>query len=354
MRKQFRYALFTLLVMGATTFLSIFFHLSTRNTINIAILYILAILIAALFTEGYFWGIVASVAGVICVNWLFTYPYMRLDFTRKNYPLTFLGMLAISILAGAMASHFKKLARQNQRLAIEAEKEKMRSNLLRAVSHDLRTPLTGMIGASAAYMENEDTLSKADKNNLVSQIHEDAQWLLHMVENLLTVTRIDQDTAAVHKEPEPIEEIVAEAAGKLKKRYPDARLNIRVPDEFLMVPMDATLIEQVLLNLMENSILHGKGTRPIDLTAGLKSGCVWFAVRDYGVGFPADRLPDIFDGYVKNREDNGEASRGMGIGLSICKAIILAHGGQIQAENLEEGAQISFTLPYKGETDHEE
>ena len=234
---------------------------------------------------------------------------------------------------------------EREKMLMEAEKEKMRANLLRAISHDLRTPLTSIIGSSTVYLENGSSLPEVEKNALVRHILEDSNWLLNMVENLLSVTRINNETAKVTKTSEPVEEVLSEAMIRLKKRLPDANIHVRVPEEFLMVPMDAVLIEQVLINLLENAVVHAESTEPIECYVESLSDYAIFHVRDYGVGIPPEKLATIFDGSSSTTSTSPDGRKGMGIGLSICKTIILAHGGEIKAINHTRGAEFYFTLP---------
>ncbi len=226
----------------------------------------------------------------------------------------------------------------------------MRANLLRAVSHDLRTPLTGIIGASSSYLENSALLPEEEKIAIITHIHEDANWLLNMVENLLAVTRIHDRSSSVRKTDESVEEIVSAAIMRLKKRLPEAAVNVAVPDELLIIPMDAILIEQVLINLLENAIVHSQSREPILCYVDADSTDVTFHVKDYGIGIDPDRLENIFDGnsYIGNKES--DSNKGMGIGLSICKTILTAHGGTINAKNHARGAEFYFTLPKEGGT----
>ena len=166
-----------------------------------------------------------------------------------------------------------------------------------------------------------------------------------MVENLLTVTRIRNGSANVNKSMEPVEEVMSEAVFRLKKRIPDANIRVLLPEEFVMIPMDATLIEQVLMNLMENAIYHAGSREVVECRAEIGKDAVTFCVTDQGVGIAPDKLETIFDGVGQTENVSADGHKGMGIGLSICKTIILAHGGKIQAENLEKGARICFTLP---------
>lgn len=336
-------------LLAIATGLSYFFFTFMDNpTANIAQFYILALFLIARFTNGYFFGLFASLVGVICVNFLFTYPYFQLDFTMTGYPVTFIAMFTISIITSALTTNMKEQARilsERDKMLMDAEKEKMRANLLRAISHDLRTPLTSIIGSSTVYLENGKYLAESEKSDLVSHILEDSNWLLNMVENLLSVTRINNVTAKVSKSLESVEEVLSEAVIRLKKRLPDAKVNVKVPDELLMIPMDAVLVEQVLINLMENAIVHSKSREPVECTVEGGSQFVTFRVRDHGSGIPQEKLKTIFDGSSSTVSTASDGRKGMGIGLSICKTIIVAHGGCINAVNHEQGAEFYFTLP---------
>lgn len=340
---------------AATALAFLFFHFVPNNGSNIALIYILALIMIVRFTDGYLPGVVSSVIAVICVNFLFTYPYFALNFTLAGYPITFLEMLAVTLLTSTMTTNMKeqaKLIAERDKLLSEAEKEKMRANLLRAVSHDLRTPLTGIIGASSSYLENGSSLTEEEKNAIVTHMQEDANWLLNMVENLLSVTRIYNQSTKVKKTDESVEEVVSAAMLRLKKRIPDAQVSASVPDDLLIIPMDAILIEQVLLNLLENAIIHSQSRKPILCYVEDDAQTVTFHVKDFGIGIAEDRLHDIFDGAPYIGSSESDSNKGMGIGLSICKTIITAHDGSINVRNHEHGAEFYFSLP-KERTTHE-
>ena len=473
---------------------------------NIFGVYMLGVAVTSLITSGYFWGVLASIGGVIGVNFFFTFPYFALNFTLSGYPITFTILLLMSILVSALTAKVKKAAiisaagkkraetlnemsksiltasdldtiiematdyfyeavqnsvilylgsplepqkkvyiftkdtdehilnsilerqvayaayenklitgadvdfrthnckgtyfpiateyttygvigflldrskgildetysfinvmiaqtilalqRQQalekaQEILLETEKEKMRSNLLRAVSHDLRTPLTGIIGSATTLMENSAAIGEENSKKMLKDIQQDAEWLIHMVENLLSVTRISGGMTKLKKQEEIAEEVVAEAVTRIRKRFPETRVDVRVPDELLIVPMDAILIEQVLINLMENAIRHSGSTLPLSLKVSHKKSGAVFSVSDCGKGIDPARIPDIFDG--KTTKGSSDSTRGIGIGLSICKSIILAHDGKIFAENnLNGGASFTFVLPMKGDIEDAE
>lgn len=340
--------LLTFVLMVISTIIAfVLFQLMTNNYANISLIYILALVMVARFTEGYWYGIVFSLFSVICINFFFTYPYFKLNFTLTGYPLTFLIMLTITIITSTATSHIKIQAKQlseQEAILNKAEKEQMRANLLRAISHDLRTPLTSIIGASDSYFELSDGTSRKDE--LVHQIHDDAEWLLNMVENLLSVTRIQNSTSAkVNTSLEVVEEIVSEAVLRFKKRQPGTSLKVSVPNEFIMIPMDSLLIEQVIINLLENASIHSQSEQPIIFTVNDTDSFVSFHIRDYGIGINPNLISTIFDGTSTRNTEMSDAYKGMGIGLSICKTIVTAHGGTIQAVNHPDGAEFIFTLP---------
>lgn len=330
-----------LMLSAATLFSFVFFFYVPSGSANIALFYVFALVIIARYTKGYRYGVTAALICVVFINYFFTYPHFRLNFTLSGYPVTFLVMLAITLIISTLTSHMK---RQAEALA-EAEKEKMRANLLRAVSHDLRTPLTSIIGFVAALREDTSIQGNTELYETVTHIYDDAGWLLNMVENLLSVTRIQGADAHVKKSMEVVEEVVSESVARLKKRLPNAQIEVSLPEDFIMIPMDAMLIEQVLINLLENALIHAKSQRPARLQVSLEPDAVIFEVIDFGIGIPDELLCTIFDGIPPGEYKSADSKKGMGIGLSICKTIILAHNGTITAENHADGAVFTFTLP---------
>ena len=348
--------LITVSAMAAATVLSLIYHrINPAGTANIALIYILTVILISYHTDKYRYGILAAICSVFFIN-LFTYPFFVFNFAVSGYPLTFLFMYFISILTSATTFRLKEQARRikdDEDLIMEAEKEKLRANLLRAVSHDLRTPLTSIIGASSSYLDNEETLSAEEKRRLVSQISEDADWLLHMVENLLSVTRItDSGANTLKKNPEVMEEVLLDAISTIRKRYPSMQIHMSLPDELLIVPMDPLLIKQVIMNLLENAYFHAHSQKPVECFLRSSAESASVHIRDYGIGIPKEHTDDIFDAAPSSPSSASDTRKGMGIGLSICKAIINAHGGIIHAVSHPDGAEFYFTLP-KEELHHE-
>lgn len=254
----------------------------------------------------------------------------------------------------AMALERQRLSDEQGKARLETEKEKMRSNFLRAISHDLRTPLTGILGSSSALLENIGELDIPTQKRLLSDIKDDSEWIIRMVENLLSVTRIGEGKVDLKKHPEAVEEIVGEAVAIIRKRFDHTDIKVEVPDTLLMVSMDGTLIEQVMINLMENAIKYA-GTHPVLNVKVQNLGTkARFIVSDNGDGISASMLPHIFEGYMGEDEKSSDSRRGMGIGLTICKSIVDAHGGTLKARNKQEGgAEFSFELPVEEDDNNE-
>ena len=315
-----------------------------QDTAYVAVIFLLDVFLTAYWTNGYILGIITAVAGVFSVDYIFTYPYWHISFTLTGFPLTFLVMMTISVLTAAVTSR----AKQTEAVRREAEKEKMYADLLRAVSHDIRTPLTGIVGATNVLLEQDVELTKDQRLQLLRSSNEDAQWLIRIVENLLSITRINAEEARVKKAPEAAEEVIGSAVAKTHKHYPDVNVRVSVPDELMLVPMDPLLIEQVLVNLMENAVIHG-GTSRIDITLTQQGENAVFTVADNGKGIPLHLLGKLFDGAARS-DRTRDGKRSMGIGLSVCRTVVQAHGGTIRGENKKDGgACFTVTLPMKGD-----
>lgn len=336
--------------MGLASLLCLLLRATTTSDTHVPLIFVLAVLVTALMTEGYFFGIMSSIISVFAVNWAFTYPYMKLDFTIYGYPLTFMTMLAVGFAVSTLTTRLKA----QEKLRSEADQEKTRANLLRAVSHDLRTPLTSISGSLGLVLESGEDLGREECRELLSDAKDDAQWLCRMVENLLSITRMSGEDNTIELEEELLEELISETVSKFLRRCPGVSIHVSVPEEPVFALMDAMLIEQVLLNLMDNSVQHGGSTDTIRIIILPEDRWVRVSVADNGQGIKPLLLCALFDGSSRlSKLTDSDNNRCMGIGLSVCSTIIKAHGGSISARNLPEGgAEFSFTLP-KGEYDYE-
>ena len=352
--RQFVNFSFTALLLIAATMISIAVHQKDHSGSTASIMiYMMAVLIISRITDGYMWGIVSSFVSVIAVNFIFTYPYWELNFTITGYPLTFLTMFLVSVLTSAASTRIKL----GEHVRIESEREQVRANLLRAISHDIRTPLTSIIGASSALLDEDVQLTDEQRLQLIKDINDDGQWLISVTENILSITRIDGDNEII-KQPELGEELIEAALRKFNKRHSASiQVDVNLPDETRLIPMDIMLVEQVLLNLMENAVIHGTGLKLITIGLEYTEDTAVFTVFNDGTCIPDYKLPTLFDGQIKSDKTiNNSGKRSMGIGLAVCRTIINAHKGTISARNLEDrsGVEFTFTLPLDKENTYED
>ena len=227
-----------------------------------------------------------------------------------------------------------------------AAQERYRSNLLRAISHDLRTPQAGIMGTAEILIEQER--NDSTKAALASAIYSDAQWLCDIVENVLSLTRIQSGASVISYEHAALEEIVEVALNHVKRRLRGHKLTVRLPDELLMVRADSRLIQQVLVNLLDNAAKHTPPGKAIKISAARDEdgGLVYVTVEDEGDGIPPEDLPHIFEMFYTSKKHSADAQKGIGLGLPICEEVIKAHGGAVAAENINGGgARFIFTLP---------
>lgn len=327
-------------LLGTAAILTAFFGicLFLEDIMNLRSLtpaiFTLAVFLVSRYSPGYIYGLIASAISVLAVNFAFTFPYFRFNFTIPENLISAIIMLIVTIMTSTLTTQIK----QQEKIRSEIEREKMRANLLRAVSHDLRTPLTTIYGSSSAVIENYDNLTKEQKLQLTNGIKEDAEWLMGMVENLLSVTRVDKNNVSLKKTPTVLEELIDTVLVRFRKQYPSQDVIVEIPDDFISIPMDAVLIQQVLFNILQNAVQHAKGMTRLILRVSVSGDFAIFEVIDNGCGIPKDRIKSIFTGYFEQKEIPVDHQKNcMGIGLSVCASIIKAHDGEIQAENRKDG-----------------
>jgi two-component system sensor histidine kinase KdpD len=252
----------------------------------------------------------------------------------------------------ALAIERERLWEKQQKAKLDMERERLRGNLLRAISHDLRTPLAGILGATATILDNGELIDPKVTRELLQNVYEDAGWLIHAVENILSITRIDEGKMEIKKNLEAVEEIVAEAVSRVKKLAGAHSIKVKIPEELIMLPMDGMLIEQVLVNIIDNAIKYTPAGTTIEVQAKLEADMMIFEVSDNGNGVQQENMSVIFDRFFTSVVANGAGRQGTGLGLAICKSIIIAHGGEISAyNNASGGATFRFSLPVKEQVD---
>jgi two-component system sensor histidine kinase KdpD len=239
--------------------------------------------------------------------------------------------------------HFQKYL-----YALIPGKCQLRSSLLHAVSHDLRTPLAGIAGAAGTVLENDEILDPQSRRELLRGICEDAEWLIQVVENLLSITRIDDGRLRLNFREEMFEEIVAESIERMEKRLHGHTLETCVSDPTMVAVMDGRLIEQVLINLIDNAVRYTPEGTVIRVKAWSGGDRVYFEVLDNGPGLNEKDIPYLFDRFFTRGESRFDTRKGIGLGLSISKSIVNAHSGGIIAENIiPKGAAFRFWLPVR-------
>lgn len=335
----------TLALLLAGFGLCLFFQnvLKTRSLVPMGMVF--TVFLVSLLVRGYAYGLMASVAGMLAVNYAFDFPYHQFDFTMPENLTTAVVMLLITTLTSTLTNKI----RYQEKVQNERDLEKMRANLMRAVSHDIRTPLTTIYGASSAIVETSDQMTREQVVELAGGIQQDADWLIRMVENLLSVTRFDTDGVSLAKTPTVLEELVDSVLVKFQKRYPHQKVQVEIPDEFISIPMDAVLISQVLVNLLENAVLHARDMQNLWLKVKVDKNWATFYIADDGCGLPKELLGDNIIAYQSQRQGQNPSGdgkkRNMGIGLSVCASIVRAHGGRLLAENRPGGGAVfSFRL----------
>ena len=334
-------SLFTTITLMVMFLVNLFLVKQFGTKTMTPMIFVLGVFLVSWRTQGYFFGVAASLLSVLAVNWAFTYPYWAFDLISPECISSAVVMLIVSTMTGALTTRLK----QQEKLKAEAEKERMRGNLLRAVSHDLRTPLTSIYGSCSAIIENFDSIPKEKQLMLLQDIQSDSQWLNRMVENLLSVTRIDADKVRLSKHSTVLEELIDALLVKFHKHYPTQTVQVSIPEEFVSIPMDPVLIEQVLMNLLENAVFHARGMRNLWLRVEIQNRNAIFTVEDDGCGISEARMAHLFTGLLDSEAPADSARSNMGIGLSVCRTIIKAHGSELKAANRRDGgALFRFTL----------
>ncbi|GAA5528951.1 sensor histidine kinase KdpD [Herpetosiphon gulosus] len=240
------------------------------------------------------------------------------------------------------------LAEEAQAASVQIETERMRNSLLSSVSHDLRTPLAAISGAASTLLDQTNQLDQHIQHELIQTIADEGQRLNRLLSNLLDMTRLEAGAVQVHKEWQSLEEVLGTALARLAPHIDQRSISIELPNQ-AFVPFDSILIEQVLVNLLENSLKYTPSSSPIEIRALERVGLIEVQIADHGPGIPTSALETIFEKFFRVQAKRS-ASSGVGLGLTICRGIIEAHGGTIWAENRPEGGAIfAFTLPIEGQ-----
>lgn len=255
--------------------------------------------------------------------------------------------ILLSILGEcALALENLQNAAEKERAAVLAKNEQLRANMLRAISHDLRTPLTAISGNASNLLSNGADFDEDTRRQLYSDIYDDSLWLINVVENLLSVTRIEDGRMALRPSAELVEEIVTEALNHVGRGRTDHVITFTCKDEWLMARADARLIVQVVVNIVDNALKYTPSGSHIDITAAREDDKVAVTIADDGPGVPPEVGERVFDMFFSGSNRAADSRRSLGLGLALCRSIITAHGGIISlSQNQPHGAVFRFTLP---------
>jgi len=337
-----RYTLITGVILCVCFLSCLIIQYLSKDNVLIPAIFVLGVFLTSVITEGYIYGVIAALLSALAVNFAFTYPFFGFDFTAPENIISGVIFLVVTIITCGLTTKIKT----QEAIKAESDKERMRANLLRAISHDLRTPLTTIYGSSSALLDNYNEFSDEQSKKILAGIKEDSQWLNGMVENLLSITRLDGANVNIIKTDTVLDELIDSILVKFAKRYPEQKVNIDIPEDFVVIPMDPLLIEQVAINILENAVQHAKGMTKLSLTVFTNSNKAVFEIMDNGCGIPDEKIEHIFTGYYSKDNVPSDGNRkNAGIGLSVCASIIKAHGGEIRAESLKgRGCVFRFAL----------
>ncbi|HEY9786639.1 MAG TPA: DUF4118 domain-containing protein [Candidatus Obscuribacterales bacterium] len=316
------------------------------HSTNLIMIYLLGVVfVATRFGRGP--SVLASVLSVAAFDFFFVHPYLTFVVSDTQYIVTFAVMLVVALLISTLTTQAKRQSQEAERAKFQMEAERLRSTLLSSLSHDLRTPLSTITGATESLLTAGHSLDAQAKQELTEVLFEEGQRMKRLVNNLLDMTRLEFGTPNVRKEWLPVEEVIGSALNRLEKQLSDRTVTLDLPNELALVPMDGVLIEQVFLNLLENAIKYTPPGSPIEISAHIGTAQVTFTIADSGPGITPGEERKVFEKFHRGKQD--KQREGMGLGLTICREIIKAHGGEISVTNRPQGgALFKFVLPLEG------
>jgi len=315
---------------------------SRFDPVNIAMIYLLAVVIVALrASRGA--AVATAALSVLAFDVLFVPPYGSLRVEDAQYLLTFAILIAVALVISALRNRLRREAEAQARLAADADNENVRATLLASISHDLRTPLAVMVGASSSLAEQGERLAPEQRSALAQSVFEQARELSEHVSKILEMTRLESDSIRLARDWSSIEEIVASVLRRHETRLSSHRLIVELAPDLPLIRVDAALVEQALGNLLENAARHTPAGTVVRLCGCVRDGELLVTVEDYGGGIPADDAERVFSKFHRGALERGG---GVGLGLSICRAIVRLHGGRVWAETVPEGGTaFHFSLP---------
>ena len=262
-----------------------------------------------------------------------------LDSFEKSILLSILGECALAL-------ENDRNAREKEAAALLAQKEQLRANLLRSISHDLRTPLTSISGNASNLLSDEDKFDAGTKKQLYEDIYDDSMWLINLVENLLSVTKIEEGKLNMRLQVELVDEVITEALQHINRKKEEHKIIFKPSEEFILVKIDARMIMQVIINIVDNAIKYTQKESEIVIAVETKNKRAFVSISDNGPGITDEMKPQVFDMFYSGAKNLADSRRSLGLGLALCKSIINAHGGELElSDNTPHGAVFTFSLP---------
>jgi K+-sensing histidine kinase KdpD len=292
---------------------------------------------------GYAPSLLAAVTAALAFEFFFLPPYFSLAIANLRHVVTFVVMFVVATVISHLAQRARAKAEEARRASLRAETEQLRNALLSSVSHDLRTPLAVVTGATSALLAEQAPKDEESRRVLLETAHREAQRLNRLVFNLLDMARLETGALKIRKELQPLEEVIGAALHSLEDRLRGREVETNIPDDLPLVAFDPVLIEQVFINLLENALKYTPAASPIDISAALHNGEVETEIADRGPGVARPDSERVFEKFYRARDGEGG---GVGLGLTICRGIVTAHGGRIWVADRDGGgASFRFTLP---------
>lgn len=274
--------------------------------------------------------------------------YGVVGIAASDKPLdSFESSILLSVLGEcALALENQKNVEEKEAAAVLAKNEQLRANLLRSISHDLRTPLTSISGNASNLLSNGPLFDAKTKEQMYADIYDDAMWLINLVENLLSVSRLEQGRMNLHLTTELMDEVVAEALRHINRKRAEYHFHVQSSDDYLLAQMDAKLIVQVLINILDNAMKYTPPGSDIEIGWKQEGKFIYISVADNGPGIPDQAKPHIFDMFYSASNQIADSRRSMGLGLALCKSIVNAHGGEIVvSDHKPHGSIFTFSVP---------
>ena len=281
----------------------------------------------------------------IC-TWQQVYGVIGIQMEKQTQPDAFTSSILFSILGEcALTLESLRNADEKEKAAVLAKNEQLRANLLRSISHDLRTPLTSISGNADTLLHCYDVLDDQTRKQIFSDIYDDAQWLIGLVENLLSITKIANGNVKLHLSDQVVDDIISEALRHIDRRSAEHHITMNCGEIPLLVRVDAGLIMQVLINLVNNAIKYTPAGSTIQITAIQRGNVAEICVSDNGTGIPDELKERVFEMFFTGSNPTSDSRRSLGLGLSLCQAIVHAHHGKMTLkDNLPHGCIFSFTV----------